>query len=237
MKRSFTAIVIAGLLAGPAFAADLPARMPVKAASLPPSMAYNWAGYYVGIHAGYSWGELTSANDITIDHEPAGGLYGGQIGYNWQVNNWVFGFETDISGTNIRGDDATTFGPFNINVSSKLNYMGTVRARAGIAFDRVLAYVTGGFAYGNIDGHVNVVGVVSGSDSVNLKGWTYGGGIDYALTPSLTARVEYLYVDFNKATTTINLGFPFSDQFDKNINIVRGGLNYKLGTGGFLFGL
>jgi len=212
----------------------MPVKAPAYAPAYAPAPIFNWSGWYAGIQGGYGWGELTSANDVTIDHEPAGGLFGGQIGYNWQANNWVFGIETDLAWANIRGDDTTTFGPFNINASSKLNYMGTVRGRVGMAFDQVLVFVAGGFAYGQIDGHIEVVGVVSGSDSVNLKGWTVGAGVDYAFSPNWIARAEYLYVDFNKANTSINLGFPFTDTFDKNLNVVRGSLSYRFG--GDLFG-
>ncbi len=193
------------------------------------SAAYNWSGFYVGVHAGYAWGELTSANDSTIDHEPTGGLFGGQIGYNWQVNNIVFGVEADLAFSTIKGDDTSTFGAFTINGDHDMKYMGTVRGRLGVAYDRYLFYVTGGFAYSKVVGNINVVGVVSGSDTLNLKGWTAGGGIEVGLTQNVTARLEYLYVDFNETTTSMNLGFPFSDQVDKNINVVRFALNYKFG--------
>ena len=54
-----------------------------------------------------------------------------------------------------------------------------------------------------------------------------GGGVEMGLTQNLSARLEYLYVDFNDATTTMNLGFPFTDQADMNLNIVRFALNYR----------
>ena len=213
----------------PATAADMPARMPVKAPVVVQS-AYNWSGFYVGVHAGYAWGEFTSASDPTIDHEPTGGLFGGQVGYNWQVNQFVFGLEADLAYSTISGDDTSTFGAFTINGDHKMKYLGTVRARAGLAYDRYLFYVTGGFAYSKVVGNLNVVGVISGSDTLNLKGWTAGGGIEVGLTQNVTARLEYLYVDFNEATSSMNLGFPFSDQVDKNINVVRFALNYKFGA-------
>jgi outer membrane immunogenic protein len=201
--------------------------MPVKAPVVVQSV-YNWTGFYVGVHAGYGWGEMTSANDATIDHEPTGGLFGGQIGYNWQINQFVFGLEGDLAYSTIDGDDTSTFGAFTINGDHKMKYLGTVRARAGLAHDRFLFYVTGGFAWAKVDGNLTVVGVISGSDTLNLRGWTAGGGIEYAFTRNWTVRAEYLYVDFQKETSTMNLGFPFSDQVDKNLNIVRLGLNYRM---------
>jgi outer membrane immunogenic protein len=229
MNKLLSALA-AGLMAivcAPANAADLPARMPVKA---PPIVAsvYNWTGFYVGVHAGYAWGELTSANDPTIDHEPSGGLFGGQIGYNWQFNKIVFGIEADMAYSTVDGEDTTTFGPFTIVGTHDAKYLGTVRGRIGYAQDRVLFYATGGYAFSKIVGNLNVVGVISDSDTVHLKGWTVGGGIEYAFAQNWTARVEYLYVDFRPETTTMNLGFVFTDQIDKNLNIIRFAVNYKL---------
>lgn len=230
MNKTLAALAAAAIavVSVPAQAADMPARsMPVKAPAVL-AAGYNWSGFYVGVHAGYAWGELTSANDPTIDHEPSGGLFGGQIGYNWQHGQVVFGVEADLAYSTVDGSDTTTFGAFTVNGDHDMKYLGTVRGRLGFAQDRVLFYATGGFAWTKVVGRLNVVGVISGSDTVNLQGWTAGGGIEYAFTQNITARLEYLYVDFKPETTTMNLGFPFTDQVDKNLNIVRFALNYKL---------
>lgn len=230
MSRFFSAVVAAAMtiVSVPALAADMPARrMPVKA-PIVQSAAYNWSGFYIGVHAGYAWGELTSANDATIDHEPSGGLFGGQIGYNWQSGQFVFGVEADLAYSTVKGEDTTTFGAFTIIGDHDMKYLGTARLRAGLAHDRLLFYVTGGFAWSKVVGRLNVVGVITDSDTLNLTGWTAGGGIEYALTQNFTVRVEYLYVDFQKETTTMNLGFPFTDVADNNLNVVRFALNYKM---------
>src|SRR5436309_522834 len=94
------------LSAASAMAADLPARMPVKAPVMVPE-AYNWTGFYIGGNGGYSWGR--SRTDVTFTGPGAtpivppagsvtsntfnldGGIAGGQAGYNWQTSNWVVG--------------------------------------------------------------------------------------------------------------------------------------------------
>ncbi len=143
----------------------------------------------------------------------------------------MLGVEADLAFSTIKGDDTSTFGPFTINGEHDLKYLGTVRGRLGIAHDQFLFYVTGGFAYSKVDGRLTVtnggVFVASGTDTLNLKGWTAGGGVEVGLTQNLSARAEYLYVDFDDATTSMNLGFPFTDQVDKNLNIVRFALNYR----------
>lgn len=233
MNRLLSALAAATItiVSVPAIAADMPARrMPVKA-PVAQVAAYNWSGFYVGVHAGYAWGEFTSAGDASIDHEPTGGLFGGQIGYNWQMNNIVLGVEADLAYSTIKGDDTSTFQIFTINGEHDLKYFGTVRGRLGVAQNNFLFYVTGGFAYAKTEGRLTVLNggafVASGTDTINLKGWTVGGGIEMGLTQNLSARLEYLYVDFDEATTSMNLGFPFTDQVDKNLNVVRAALNYR----------
>ncbi|HZO47874.1 MAG TPA: outer membrane protein [Xanthobacteraceae bacterium] len=232
MNKLFSALAAATItiLSVPAIAADMPARrMPVKAVPVA-AATYNWTGLYVGVHAGYAWGELTSDANAAVDHEPSGGLFGGQIGYNWQSGQFVFGIEADLAYSTVKGDDGGVVPPgFTFAATSDMKYLGTVRGRLGLAQDRVLFYVTGGFAWSKVDVGMTVVGVGSAGDTLNLTGWTVGGGIEYAIAQNWTIRAEYLYVDFSKESTTVNIGgFPFTDTADKNLNIVRAALNYKM---------
>ena len=114
MKKLLLAgATVASLIATNAFAADLPARVYTKA---PPPMVdvYNWTGFYVGGNVGYSWGRSSDTSTLTntagtvlFANSSAANLDGivggGQIGYNWQVQNWVWGFEADIQGTDEKG--------------------------------------------------------------------------------------------------------------------------------------
>ena len=122
--------------------------MPVKAPVVQ-AAAYNWSGFYVGVHAGYAWGDsCPAAERRTIDHEPTGGLFGGQIGYNWQVNNIVFGVEADLAFSTIKGDDSPRLGVVHDQRRQRHEYLGTARAGTASAQHRILFYETGGFAYG-----------------------------------------------------------------------------------------
>ena len=108
MKKLFGGIALSVLLAAPAIAADLPARMPVKAPPPVVAAVYNWTGFYVGGHVGYAWGR--SKTDVlpsdaldcdngpqceTISHKTRGAFGGLHAGYNWQVNSIVFGLEAE----------------------------------------------------------------------------------------------------------------------------------------------
>jgi outer membrane immunogenic protein len=98
------------MVAGPAMAADLPVKAPLMQAPL----AYSWTGFYVGANIGYGWGNAKSGlidlpDTAFVSSLPGhsgnmnGVIGGGQIGYNWQMGNTVFGLEGDFSGTGMKG--------------------------------------------------------------------------------------------------------------------------------------
>ncbi|OYW31626.1 MAG: porin, partial [Azorhizobium sp. 12-66-6] len=181
--------LLGALLAGPALAADLsaaPASYPVKAAAAAPPV-FSWTGFYIGGNAGYAWGNGKEAANLD-GLEPDGWFAGGQVGYNFQlVNNVLIGLEADFQGGDISGGAN--------GLDSKLDYFGTVRARLGYAFDRVLPYVTGGLAYGK-----NTISDYAWSESNTHVGWVAGAGVEYAITNNWTARAEYMYVDLGSKT-------------------------------------
>ena len=121
MKKSILGLVAIGaLMAGPAMAADL--RMPVKAPPAPIVPVASWTGFYIGVNGGYGWnndtGSSTCVNptggssgcDFGVGNvvKPGGGLFGGQIGYNWQTGPVVLGVETDIQWADIAGTATAT---------------------------------------------------------------------------------------------------------------------------------
>jgi outer membrane immunogenic protein len=186
----------------------------------------------------------------------AGVVAGGQLGYNWQYGRMVLGLEADFEGSGISGTSNVN-GPFGFAVSAgpgdvalpagaytateKLDWFGTLRGRLGYAaLDRALIYVTGGLAYGHISASTNFtapnVGTIyPGDTSTTNIGWTVGGGVEYAFTDDLSARVEGLYYDLGTATVIGNeipptfTPFPFQHNktFDANGAIFRVGLNYR----------
>jgi outer membrane immunogenic protein len=237
------------MFVGTAAAADLPARMPAKAPMVAAPVPYNWTGFYAGLNLGGSWGSqdnaLVSAAGVTFqtntDH-PDGFIGGGQIGYNWQADRWVFGLEADFQESGQKADGsyfipaglpgfipaapATT-----ITYTDKLEWFGTVRGRVGWAMDRWLPYVTGGWAYGHgsISGTTTTTTPTTATFSAtqDYSGWTVGGGVEWTFLNNWSAKVEYLYIDFGDgpsvpATATGNI--VSSKMTD---NIVRAGLNYK----------
>jgi outer membrane immunogenic protein len=216
MKKILLATV--GLIAlgvGSASAADIQRRaaMPAKAPMMMP--LYNWTGPYIGISGGGGWGRSDiSAPLASGTINTSGGLVGGTLGYNYQMNQIVLGLEGDGSWSGIGGSGTCTGG---LACSVRNNWLATARGRLGFAWDRFMPYVTGGAAFGDIRSSVATF-----ADSTSTKtGWTAGGGIEAAIAGPWTAKVEYLYVDLGRGASIGGADTGF------NTNIVRAGLNYR----------
>jgi outer membrane immunogenic protein len=203
MKKLLLAACAAVAVAPHAFAGDLP----LQRQYVPPqtyNSLFNWTGFYVGGHGGYAWGSTAGLN-------PDGFVGGAQLGYNYQFSpNGVVGIESDISTSSISDSGG--------GVKFGMDYLGTIRARAGYTSDRVMFYATGGAAYGQ--GDLTVAGL---SNTQVQWGWTLGGGVEAMVTPNVSARLEYLYVDLGKQTYQSILG-PTNVNY--NTSVIRGGLNY-----------
>ena len=128
----------------------------------------------------------------TGNFDTSGFLVGGTIGGNYQWGQFVLGIEGDGDWTNLNGTTFVTGGTgCGPGCETKSDWLATVRNRAGYAFDRILIYGTGGAAFGNLQA---AAGTLPFSSSTQT-GWTAGGGVEFAFTPNLTAKIEYLYVD------------------------------------------
>jgi outer membrane immunogenic protein len=155
----------------PALAADLPAPAPLYKAASVAAPSYSWTGFYLGLNAGYGWGDRNfqlfngdpafyapalAAGPIpaTLAPNPQGFIGGGQAGYNIQSGLVVYGIEADIQYSNVKGTAATATSiiPFpNIltTAQQKLDWLGTLRGRLGVSNSDFLLYATGGLAYGH----------------------------------------------------------------------------------------
>jgi outer membrane immunogenic protein len=225
--------------------------MPVKVRPAPVA-AVSWTGFYAGLNAGGLWSrsgdvsiatttvflEITQPNAAGFAEDYAAQLNGAspgsssrgvfiggvQIGYLWQADTMVAGFEADIQGLSKQGGSTTTVtGPvllppndaFGGNLTTivsaerSLRYFGTVRGRLGVlAAPDVLAYVTGGLAYGRVSTDISVAQLTdnpaltnafaNGSSSATRLGWTAGAGLEW-LFGRVSAKVEYLYFDLGSS--------------------------------------
>jgi outer membrane immunogenic protein len=246
-------------LAAAAFAAS--SLVTARAADLGPMVTkappapvyYNWTGFYLGANLGGSWGRQNGTlfeDDTAVagfSNRPDGVIGGGQIGYNWMFfngggfgNAWVLGIEADIQGSSQRSSSNFDFldvdgATDSASITDRLDWFGTVRGRVGIAFDRLLPYVTAGWAYGDRK-FTGTVTTAAGSDSFSASssmtdGWTVGGGLEWAFWDHWTAKFEYLYIDFGNRNNNGTFDIP-PDTFAVTSghftdNIARAGVNYK----------
>ncbi len=238
MKR----ILIAGALAlaagGQALAADLPQPGPppprAPATYVPaPVPVFSWTGIYLGINGGYAFGDsswstpgLVPTGNFSTD----GFLIGGTVGGNYQWGQFVLGIEGDGDWTNVNGTTFVTGGTgCGAGCETKSDWLATVRGRAGYAFDRILIYGTGGGAFGNVQAAYAALPF----SSTTQVGWTAGAGVEFAFTPNLTGKVEYLYVDLgNQSCAQANCAggttaAPLNTTVSFTENVVRAGINYK----------
>jgi len=270
---------IASLFATGAQAADLPVKAPPPMIA----PVWSWTGFYIGGNVGYSWGResddgslngtqtvqvfrTAGQNLVSTTVTPLatlalvgrsnvdGIIGGGQAGYNWQVQNWLFGLEADIQGSDERSTGAICTasgcpaGSVLFNTDYRLDWFGTVRGLVGLLpSQQWLLYATGGLAYGHISASEPTVPLSWGS---TRAGWTVGAGAEVALDSHWSFKVEYLYMDLSTfggasatattATNALNTPTPgfntvttttatanFNTRFTDNI--VRVGVNYRFG--------
>jgi outer membrane immunogenic protein len=208
--------------------------------------AYDWSGLYFGGHGGWAWGE--SEINVTADglgflvppgseFDLEGPFAGGQVGYDMQMGHWVLGVAGDGSWIDADGFQEQSG---DDGFATELEWIASVRARVGVAFDRFLPYITGGFAFGEMDSTVGDTdgagnfspvaaggaGIASGSEIA--IGWTAGGGVELGLLDWLSIGAEYRYTDieadFNETADT---GVNEQWDADARFHSVRGTVNIR----------
>lgn len=244
MQRSMilagTSLLALAALAVPAFAQT--SRNTVANPAPVIAKSYSWTGFYGGVNAGANLSSTTTKAtgipvedieeldpDVEIEGDPNGliplanqklsrqSFIGGiQLGYNYQVNSFVFGAEADFMGMNAsksgslgatyieppEGGDLGSNLTVSQSVAVKQNWLGTVRVRAGYAHDRALFYVTGGLAYGNakvssgIGLRIEDFGSDDGLNPAGVQSLTWGGSRSTTRAGyTLGAGIEYAITD------------------------------------------
>lgn len=240
MKIRSTLLATASSIAmlGAAAAADLPRKAP------PPAVAVaNWAGWYVGISGGaarHDWSFTQESGPIlTYDGQlwegsRTGAIVGGHIGINWQSDSFVYGIEADGNWLSVKRSLVLPDGPSNLSsfaASSKIDWLVTVRGRAGLAVGNSLIYLTGGAAIAQPkNGWQGDKGefLVIRSNKARV-GWVAGGGFERMITPNWTLRGEVLHVDLGRPTQSAvsDSGTTYSAAFSHKLLIGRLGASLK----------
>jgi outer membrane immunogenic protein len=262
MKRLVLAgAAVAALAAAPAMAAD----MPLKAIPKPPPV-FSWTGCYIGGHVGIAIDANTNDFGVAVasgateggegagefgpfsDHSQGGGVAGGQLGCNYQVDSsWVVGVEgegfwSEVVGGSSRGEDAETSGTFS-RFEARNRWDADVAFRLGYAQDRSLVYGKAGVAWGGFnytEWHDDFPtthgcpggGTCSVSFSDTRAGLLLGGGWEYAVSDYLTFKVEYDLIAFRSGNIPYPSAAAAIQSFSERdiVNIVKFGFNYRFGS-------
>jgi len=226
-----------------------------------PPPAWNWSGGYIGVHVGAQAGRTDFSDPygapVFGDYvRTPGFLAGVQIGYNWQAagSSWVYGVELDASGITSDGTNScftvsTRFlsSQCDVHPSATATFAGRI-GQALVPDGRTLVYAKGGLAFvrNNLDITVggNAGGAIPIAPATSTSYWkagaTVGGGVEYALTPAWTFKVEYDYLRFNGesvATPPTQMRVPplvdvvaSATSIRQDLHHVKVGLNYRLGA-------
>lgn len=232
-----------------------------------------WTGFYAGVNGGYGWGNqsITQTGSTTygvasvaeaikkgaipssLAGNPSGGLGGIEVGYNYDVNNFlVIGAIADYDWANVNASQTintsnipyffphTLYAPAATYAQQTLQSLGTVRIMMGLTPSNypLLAYLTGGFGYGNIKTSANYkttlltcVGFCGSASSTNTNtGWVAGAGLAYSFYTNWSAKAEYLYYNLGSQSQQIlDAKFPkafLAQNVEVRGNVVRAGIDY-----------
>ncbi len=197
------------------------------------AQAFDWSGFYAGLQAGYGWGNteadahwasmLGAWEDFHYGNRGAVG--GFHAGYSIDVDDIVFGLEADLEATGIHGTGSNA----SAIHATDIDWSTSLRARVGFKVsDRSLVYLTGGVTYASVSiTQHTLTGLLPYSTHDEWKaGWTAGAGIEHAITPRITARLEYRYLDLGKISYFDELMAMKATQ-DLNNHSVRAGFSVR----------
>jgi outer membrane immunogenic protein len=219
--------------------------MAVKApppAPLP--VVYNWTGFYIGANGG--WGQSHNCLDfVTVVgtvasacSDRSGGVVGGQIGYRWQMNQFVVGLEAQGDWADLSNTRVSLIDPL-LSTTVKTDAIGLFTGQLGWAWNASLLYVKGGAAVtsNRLDVFSNLTGVGLFSASNTRWGGTLGVGWEYGFSPNWTVGVEYDHLWMGHANNNFAAVTPggivlTGDRINQDVDMVTLRFNYRFGNYG-----
>lgn len=229
------------------------------------AVPFSWTGYYVGAQLGGvgAFSDVTDPLGPSIFGNPnvaTGPSAGGQIGYNYQSGNIVYGLEAEVALPEVQGTStcSSVSGQFiNSNCKIGINAFGALTGRIGLALGpdgRSLIYGKGGAAWSSGSASLATNDSEAGrygnpftraKTDLNQWGWTLGAGAEYALTGNWSVKAEYDYANFGDTS----IALPPSAYMDGNgaitesvpgrqghisqdMQLFKLGVNYRFGDHG-----
>jgi outer membrane immunogenic protein len=243
MKKVWASIVGLALsgMAGPVSAADMAVKAPPPA---PLPVIYNWSGFYIGANGGWGqshncWDFVPVAGAIIPGGctNQSGGVIGGQIGYRWQANQFVFGLEAQGDWADI---DSTRISPIDPAFSTRVRVdgIGLFTGQIGYAWNAALLYLKGGAAVtsNRFDILTTVCCATLASASSTRWGGTVGVGFEYGFAPNWSVGAEYDHLFMGNANNSFSIVNPIvagaANRINQDVDMVALRLNYRFGLWG-----
>ena len=193
------------------------------------STPFKWSGLYFGVNGGYGAGATTGGQYPAYfagNYDINGGLLGGQVGFNYQINHLVLGVEANWDWANV-----SAFGPNSgFGSTTTIGDLATVRGRIGYAWDRLLLYGTGGWAWSNVTAtceNCSLSGPVTERHA--LTGYALGAGLEYGVNPNFSLKAEYLYASLSPTNYFISAGCPGPCTIGAQVHTFLLGANLRFG--------
>jgi outer membrane immunogenic protein len=232
MKKILLGVVGLAMGVAPAFGADLAARHMYTKAPPIQAIIYDWSGFYVGLNGGGAWSRNCWSNLGLSEgcNNASGGTIGGQIGYRWQMANWVFGLEGQGNWADLRASNTSLlFAPL-VN-QTKVDAFGLITGQVGYAWNNVLAYVKGGAAVTDNRYNGLLAGVVFDQASESRWGGTVGAGIEVGFAPSWSVGFEYDHLFMGNRTLNFTSAgvFTRADNIKQDVDLATVRVNYRWG--------
>jgi len=213
-----------------------PAPGPMQPAypAYPPVVApipFCWTGFFVGGNLGFAWvdEDIIDSNGNTFSITNNGFIGGGQVGYNYQIGNFVFGAEWMFDGTSLNL-------PAVGGISATTKWVTTFAGRFGYAWGRWLGY--GKVGGGMVGTDVTIANLMNGG-SVNTSndntGWLVGTGVEWAFAPNWTVKLEYDFLGLNSLPVISTTGpatvVANGSGNNHNLQMFTVGVNYLFNWG------
>jgi outer membrane immunogenic protein len=226
--------------ASSASAADMAAR-PYKAP--PPVVApvYNWTGFYIGANGGWAsshncWDFVDVTGVVFADgcRDASGGTVGGQVGYRWQSNQFVFGLEAQGNWADLSGSRVSLIDPA-FSTRTGVNAIGLFTGQIGWAWNQALIYVKGGAAVtdNSYDIYTTIGGLNVASADATRWGAAVGVGFEYGFAPNWSIGIEYDHLfmgDSNNSFSVVNPVLAGAlNRIDQDVDMVTLRLNWRFG--------
>jgi outer membrane immunogenic protein len=227
-------------VAAPASAAD----MAVKARPPAPVIApiYDWTGFYIGANGG--WGQsrncvnfVDAAGFVIADgcRERSGGLVGGQIGYRWQANQWVFGLEAQGDWADLSNTRVSIINPL-FSTRTKTDGIGLFTGQIGYAWNAALLYVKGGAAV--TSNRFSILDTLTGIELASASSTRWGGavgvGFEYGFAPNWSVGLEYDHLFMGNTNNSFSVVNPIvaaavNNRISQDVDMVTVRFNYRFG--------